>query len=326
MLIANVKTLTPFDRLIYWIKERQSIYLKKQLGLSKPWSDDTILQQNYFTNVYREQDKVTVWVKNNLRTPLLDLLKSPSKKEPATHTLDEIGPQLVFSILAFRWFNYIPTGDALVDHAGKNFLTDWDLQRVLNLLNVLDEHMKVFTGAFNISNGGSTKPKINRVCEDYIQPAWEIRNSLYTSLRDAKHLATAHKVLYRLPGMGGSGFMAAQVICDLKYTPLFDEYDTDDWDTWSSPGPGSKRGLNILMGRDQEAGININKWDNLINKYRYQINDIITQKEFLPQIGDNNTDMEPLHAQDIQSCFCEYFKYHRLLNGSGNTKRRYTGI
>ena len=252
----------------------------------------------YFTNVYRELDKVTVWFRENIRDPLRN------------------DPTVVFATIAFRWFNYIPTGTWLRD---VNAFVEWDTQKVVRLLEQRKKLGKqIFTGAFNISNSGSTKPKINRVCEDYIQPVWErklqivhLLSPLQVSKTSPEYpcsLAGAFNTLSKLPGLGGSGFMAAQVIADLKHTFVLE--NAPDWWTWCSPGPGSIRGLNILLGRPVDAPKPANFLEE-INKLQEKLS------KRLPK-------MPRLCAQDTQNCLCEYSKFCRALEG-GHSKRKYPG-
>mgnify|MGYP001618840079 CR=1 FL=1 len=51
MDIKQVKLLTELERFHYWIKERHSVYLKKQAGKLKPWTDDKIIQSYYFLSL-----------------------------------------------------------------------------------------------------------------------------------------------------------------------------------------------------------------------------------------------------------------------------------
>lgn len=90
---------------MYWVAERHAIYLRRKAGEPKPWTDDPILQQFYFTNVYRELDKTTVWFRKNVREPLRDDLR------------------VIFATAAFRWFNYIPTGEILRE---RGWLLNWN--------------------------------------------------------------------------------------------------------------------------------------------------------------------------------------------------------
>jgi hypothetical protein len=194
-------------------------------------------------------------------------------------------------------------------------LLDWNLKKAKERLRAATDH--VFTGAFNISNSGSTRPKIDRVCDDYIQPVWIQRKNLANKLLNCKTLADAQTILQKLPGLGGSGFMAAQVVCDLKYTYVLET--AKDWWTWCSPGPGSKRGMNRLHNREIDAAFSKEQWVKEIAELQK-----IVSKKFNLQIC--RKEMERFHAQDLQNCLCESDKYNRVLFGTGQSKRKYPGI
>jgi hypothetical protein len=49
-----------FDLFVYFINERQRIYLKKIRGEKQPYTSDEILSKYRFTNVFREQDPGTI--------------------------------------------------------------------------------------------------------------------------------------------------------------------------------------------------------------------------------------------------------------------------
>ena len=280
MLIKDVKKLPVYERFLYWIHERAAMLRHRIAGQPRPWTDDEILRDNYFTNVMREDDKTTIWLRNAIREPLKN------------------DKEVVFAVICFRWFNLIDTGRLLVRH---DLHCKWDLEKAVTLLEQRrDAGLQVFTGAFNISNSGSAKPKINRVCEDYIQPAWEARLGLLSDIIDGVTLAAACKRLRQLPGLGGSGFMAAQVVADLKYTRWLDS--APDWWCWSSPGPGSRRGIERLLGQPSLD------WEKDMTEIRAMVSD--------------GTGLD-LHAQDVQSCLCEFDKYERVLWGEGRSKRRY---
>lgn len=288
MKTEEVRKLPVLERFLYWIKERRQIYLRRKAGKPKPWTDDEILQSYSFTNVYREDDKTTRWFRESIREPLRD-------KE-----------EVFFATIAFRWFNYIPTGIILAPRLIKG---DWDGQAVIGFLNELrkEDGRQLFTGAFNISNSGMTKPKLEGVVEDYIEPIWQIRHELYKKCVGGS-LENAAKVLGPMRGFGGSGFMVAQVICDLKYTHVLE--DAEDWWTWSSPGPGSKKGLNILMNKPLDhPSPKGREWHLALDNLRGIVQRRLAMK---------------LHAQDVQNCLCEFFKMHNAMDG-GHLRRRYAG-
>lgn len=308
MLVDEVAKMPVLDRLLYWIRERNQIYLRRRAGKPKPWTDDVILQSVSFCNPYRENDRTTIWLRENIRDPLVD------------------DPRVAFAVLAFRWFNLPTTGQLLTgltrgpEEPPRNYLLEWDCAAVVEKLTRLRGYgNQIFTGAFNISNGGSTKPKINRVCEDYLEPAWQQLGPDGPMLEDILRgvyerkitLTGVHELLGTLPGMGGSGFMAAQVVADLKYT-YFLPPGTSDWWTWCSPGPGSKRGMNRLRGLHEETPLKPVEFKAGVIELMTIVNTRFVRT------------MEPFHAQDVQNCCCEFSKYETALEG-GHSKRRYNG-
>jgi hypothetical protein len=108
--------------------------------------------------------------------------------------------------------------------------------------------------------------------------------------------------------MGGSGFMAAQVVCDLAYTAFLE--DAEDFETWCCWGPGSKRGMNRVVGLPEGYSMPMKNWDIRIQSLRRTIS--------------RELDLN-LHARDVQSCLCEFSKYERALWNEGHLKRRYNG-
>ncbi len=92
MLTTDVLKLTPTDRFLYWVRERHAITLRREAGAAKPWTDDEVLQNYFFTSPYRERDKTTTWFRTHVRDPLRD------------------DPAVILATTIFRWFNHIPTG------------------------------------------------------------------------------------------------------------------------------------------------------------------------------------------------------------------------
>lgn len=263
-----------------------------------------MLQKFFFTNPFRENDKVTQWFREHIRQPLKG------------------SEDVLFATIAFRWFNYIYTGEQLLmapwnklDQFGA--FTHWNTPAVVNRLSGLAGHgAKIFTGAFNISNSGSTKPKINRVCEDYIQPVWEDRHELAQRAEGWESLQDAHKDLMRYPGLGGSGFMAYEVVSDLRYT-VWLQYSSDILE-WANPGPGAKRGLNRLLGNPLEASLRKDDYNEAANDIREEL------RLLLIKMGTYES-MPKIDARVIEHSLCEFDKYERARLGDGHMKRTYPG-
>jgi hypothetical protein len=292
MLIEEVGKLSPLQRFLYWIRERHQIYLRRKLGHSKPWTNDTVLQSYFFTNPYRENDKITVWFRENIRDPLKDMRA------------------VIFAIVAFRWFNWIPTGQTLIGDSenrgpleNEDLFLIWNLNEAKRRLRLLD---RVFTGAFNISNSGSKKPKIDRVCDDYIQPVWERDREIREVSKRWNTMQSAHSYLRQFPGLGGSGFMAYEIVCDLRYTGVLDH--ATDKSIWSNPGPGAKRGINRLLDRPLTAPV---------KDWPYQSVKLLENAKSALRM--------PLEMREIEHSLCEWDKYERARLNDGHMKRTYNG-
>ena len=84
------------ERFFNWINERHMIYLRYKVdGDSWPWTEDKILQEYKFTNVFRELDTGTIWLRENWLEPFHD------------------HPKLFFNICLYRQFNWWPTAEFL---------------------------------------------------------------------------------------------------------------------------------------------------------------------------------------------------------------------
>lgn len=304
MIISEVAKLSPLNRFLYWCRERNNIALRRRAGAPKPWTDDEVLQQYFFTHVYREQDKVTRWFKENIRDPLRDR------------------PEVLFATVAFRWFNLPETGNILAElpwteHQG-NLLLYWDVNEVLARLREVRDVLKkqVFTGAYMI-NSPPGEPKLEAIVRR-INNVWGAREDVvgYVSRFGGQGctLELAHERLIEFDGMGG--FMAYEVVCDLRYTYLLE--NAPDKMTWCNPGPGCIRGLYRLLGRDFPKGNN--------STSPLRPGDWQEQMQGLLKTATARLrGMPPLEMREIEHSLCEYDKYERLRNGDGKAKRRYNG-
>ena len=149
---------------------------------------------------------------------------------------------------------------------------------------------KTWTGAYMITAEHDGTPKHVSVCKTV----------------DALHYDLGHTCLSAwvqlqlLPRIGS--FMAAQVVADLKHTHVL--RFASDVLTFCAPGPGSQRGLAILLGVKEQDWPQP-QFQALVST----LADPITHGTGL--ILDN---------QDIQNCLCEFSKYVR-----GSSRSRYNG-
>jgi hypothetical protein len=278
---------------VYWIKERESIRVKKEHGYPKPWSDDPIFQTYKFCNVEREKDTVSIWIKKNWIDPYRD------------------HPNLWFAMIVARLFNWPPTLSRIMFPSGYNFNGWKDAARV-QLKHIRDvEEGKVFTGAYLVSTNGVSMDKVDYILDRVLTPIWEkgrapITRNHRPNLNFQESLEEYWEHLRQFDGLGS--FMAGQVVADLKFTPLLD--GASDWWAWAPLGPGSIRGLNRYHGRPVEKALRQDQGLKEINEQRLLIED---------ELG------WLLPAHNIQNCNCEFDKYLRVKNGEGRPRSHYPG-
>lgn len=292
-----------------YIRERWDILQRRRSGLPRSqWTKDPILSMYKFCNVLREDDRTTIWCRENVREQV----------EPVHQLL---------AIALFRWFNRITTGEAIFLQESLGMggelpgETAWvALARMRDVGPVRASVLQYcgkgpyVTGAYIIKtpDGRNKLDGVLWCIEQLMVRSSNIEQDcaldlgeLSRALVDRRHDVTLKMIwqwLCQFPYLGG--FMAAQIVADLKYTPLLQ--GASDWHTWAASGPGSRRGLAIVTGRDND------RWDEAEWLERLlELRDLLNG--VLPNHG-----IPILHAQDVQNNLCEFSKYTR-----GSSRNKY---
>lgn len=281
-----------YQPLFNFMHERHSIYCRRAAGQPWPWSDDKIFQTWKFTNVYRELDRVSRWMRVHFTDP---------NDDPKN------GALMVFNCGLFRFFGTETVAKEL------GFIKRWKPEIAAHRMQKLkDAGNTIFTGAYvitGVSNEYQGSKKARIVCCDYLQDLWDHRNELYRIARETRSLEQTHKYLMCLRGFGGSGFMAYEVVSDLRHTYVL--RDATDIMTWANPGPGARHGLNLLCGRPRGFRI---KRDDMIEEMRTLHGQIST---VWPE------EWPKLEMREIEHSLCEFDKYERFNQGIKEPKARY---
>jgi len=61
-IFNDVVIENPTEKFLEFCLERHSVFKKKEAGLPKPWTNDEILQKHKFTNLFRDLDRVSVFI------------------------------------------------------------------------------------------------------------------------------------------------------------------------------------------------------------------------------------------------------------------------
>jgi hypothetical protein len=283
----------------FWtfIAERQTIWHKRfVLKEMPPWTKDGVLRNFFFTNVYRDLDKGTIFYKENIAT-----IKDPVN--------------LVFATLIYRLFNQIPTYQYLKENDDIRY-GNWNYLSIVSRLKKLEHN--VFTGAFTVTGVrfGGFDDKISNVC-------WLIEQLMYLVPRIVKELGQANNlkdvfdIIVNLEGFGK--FLAYEVTIDLAYTHLNKGRWTED--DWVNPGPGCKRGIQYIFPT------RFKPYERIIEHLRWH------QNRYFKIYGLNFPAWEgrELTLRSIEHSLCEFSKYARVKYGqnpdgsrSRSSTRRYS--
>lgn len=291
----------------FWI-ERHKVYLKRHhLKLAAPWTDDPVLANYRFCNIYRELDTVSEWIIDNIIKP------------------HEKNPNLWFMLAMARIINWPDTLQAIMD-AGAFPVDRWKPDAVYAVLNHMKaEKKKIITGAYIINSvfpkGVNPKDRSKAYYIPYfgLDPLWKRRDELGPVFKTNQ--TDAVEALRSSQGWGP--FMAYQVIVDLTYSRRW-LGRADDIETFTSPGPGTTRGMNRLLfgGRKNKlAGANLNE---PMIQARADVNE--AAKSLVPAkwwTGDFKTGFTPLTAANFSNLCCEYDKYCRTIGGEGEPRAGY---
>lgn len=286
--MATQRNLRRFFR---FIEERYTIYENRRTGLPKPWTKDPILQQYRFCNVYRELDKVTIFIRKFWR-------------EPYGHE-----PDIWFGMVVARLINLPDALETLL------VPLPWDEKRFRSLMRERKlSGRKCFSPAYMIRADAGTPGtlKTDYLARRVLTPLWKDRADIRP--HEGDKLETFFNRLRAYRDMGP--FIAGQIVADTKFT--FPLKNALDWWTWATPGPGSLRGLNRVCGwpvKESWQDGPVNHWFPTLQGLQLNIDPLIKE-----------ANMPRLSAQDLQNCLCEFDKYERVRLGEGRPKQRFNGV
>jgi len=273
-----------------WINERHAIYQRRAAGSPPPWTADRILRDYKFTNPFRENDRVTVWMRENWTKP---------------HNNRPHG-EIIFNCCLFRMIGTSEFADV------HGWVEEFNPEYTKFIIEErLKNKQRTFTGAYIITNQGLKARKSEVVVDHFLTPIWKDQEKLAQVAADTNSLQAVHEAMATYRGWGGGGFMSYEVVTDLNYTPVL--HEANDRFSWANAGPGAVRGLNRIHLRDLNKGLN-NKQSNL----EMQALLVVAPDYLASHVPEDQVDM-----RTIEHSLCEWDKYQRVLLGQGKPRSKY---
>jgi hypothetical protein len=268
-------------------RERYQIKLRREAGQPFPWTDDPVFQKYRFCHVHREDDRTTKWLREHVRDPL-----------------SKIGNKLriVESILIFRWFNRVETGEFVEDL----LISGWNTEEARSRLA---DVRPIVTGAYMIK----TEYGMNKL--DGV--LYLIEKALPKLPRMIEHWGTTLEEptddLTLISGIGR--FLAYEIVTDLRWTPVLNQ--ATDVMKWANAGPGCAHGLGLVYNNEKW------QWNRAKEEHRAEMNTFMQELLVMSQDPANwPAEWPQWEMRTVEHWACEFFKWHTGHEGK-RLKRRF---
>ena len=217
-----------------FVLERQEIWLNKRKH-GEVLTTNHVLASKWFTNMYRELDRGTMYLRNQLNQTDL---------KGVTIDKDNIDRNLVSKILlksvVYRLINKLET---FMDFGGVP-----DIETLKFFLKFLRDKKKegsvIFTAAHQVMGFDRLMTTI-----DHVKKNIKDLSSKLVSAAQKKSLKMSQTVILTVPNVGD--FFAWQILCDLLECKVLG-WNTDN--QWACLGPGAKNGLRRIFCLETTRG------------------------------------------------------------------------
>ncbi len=220
--IAPLKPTPVYDTYWRFAAERQEIFFARACGQSPPWTDDEILAEFKFTNVYRAADRVSQF-----------LIRRVIYREDLPATNEEV----FYRTMLFKLFNKIETWDLLEHECGPLTWAEYDFKRYDDVLTkAMSTGQRIYSAAY-IMPSAKTFGYASKHSNHLALLAKMMGDGLPRKIADAGRMQRGFDLLVEYPSLGD--FLAYQFITDINYSEItaFSEND------FVVPGPGALDGI-----------------------------------------------------------------------------------
>ena len=304
---------TMYERMMIW--KRRFIEQKPQ-----PWTENAILRDSKFTNVYRELDRNSQW---QIRNILLD---------------DSLSPvNLIWKLMVFRFFNNPETFKRGVEWRGwRNGIPDWKDYDEDDFVSFIEEVRKSgqnpYTNAYLINSMSAPGKSRDWCYTRLVIPTLHKRIPQLISVdRNADSPESIITYLKTVPAV--ADFIAHEFYQDFTYIPRYTdrEFMRFTQNDFTNVGPGASVGIrliypNLKTAREQKQAI---YW--LRDAAEEQLTKIGTLKGepmgYLEWDKESKeyklTDKCNITLHQIEMWLCEFQKYWKMMIGEGKQRSKF---
>lgn len=276
-----------FDSYWRFAHRRQEIYFGRVAGEGPPWTDDEVLSNYRFTNVFRAADRVSQYLIR--RVIYHDAWSSDSPDD------------ILFRVLLFKIFNRIGTWELIEDRLGPIAADSFDPCRYAEVLEQeLRDRRPIYSAAYIMPS--PRKFGFRRKHENHLALLRKMLcDGVGARLAEVSSMGQAFRLLRSYPGLGD--FLAYQFLIDINYSELTDFSENE----FVMPGPGATEGIRKAFS--DTGGLGDADVIRMVTE---------SQEFHFDRLGLPFRTLfgRPLQLIDCQNLFCEVAKYSRVAHPS----------
>ena len=289
---------------VVFIQERHLIWQRRHYKVpSKSWTQNKILKEHWFTNIYRELDRGTAFLKRNLHETVF---RSRQLETLTGTNYIKILKRVLLKCFSYRLVNRLDTFLEFGKLPDVGDYEEW-VTFLRYKYQLKGEESIIFTRAHQ-----------NNGLERYFKSMEYVKSNLTSMAKELQEAAgerSLKKCFFILKDVPGAGkFMSWQILCDLLELRLLGDC-TDN--QWTCLGPGAKAGLGKIFK---------------------EVKDELTLTRDLRNLcqasGESSAyeamELDPplllgkeVSLKNIEHALCEFDKYVRFATGQGVRQRRF---
>ncbi len=269
----------------YWqfAAKRFDVFTKRLNDNRGPWTNDPVIANHRFTNVFRASDRVSQY--------LIGL-----QYQGDTLNLKEV----FFRTILFKLFNKIETYECLLNKFGNISFDNFSFEQYDNILTQeLTKKHTIYSAAYIMPSAGSAFGYKFKHSNHLALVSKMMQDKLYYKINESNSLKEVYELLLNYPSIGS--FLAFQYTIDLNYSTLCNFSEMD----FVVAGPGAKNGIAKCF-----KSLGDYSFEDII---RIMVDD---QEKECDRLGIERPTLwgRPLQLIDCQNLFCEADKYLRVTN------------
>jgi hypothetical protein len=295
--------------------ERQEVYFKRTIqNKPAPWTDDPYLRDYKFTNVYRELDRSSRWLIENV---IVNLPDDPYEQ--------------LWQIMCYRLFNNPDT----FTRTGISIPSYYTYDAAVFSDQIHDYRMQgnnPFTNAYliNAMNSGGA-PRHRLYCDRNLPAIHAAIPSLLTTLRLAEAKGDPDyfiKAICKLPNI--AMFIAHEFYQDFCYIPRYNasgkplmQFTQDDY---TNVGPGAGTGIRMIFPNCRNVAEQRSKIYVLRDMAKVELRKLGHFKYVYWSREKQRHIYKPLHnitLHQIEMFLCEFQKYMKMRWGVGKQRSKF---